>query len=215
MFVGQPDLVWLQQRYLIFVNITRTPTSSAHTPHILTHLTLIFVGISPPIRKKTFYWSLFNAIKYDILLQHIYGTPALLLPLVAPYCLNKIVKYIECEDCGAPTLENYIWVFALLLATLLESIALQATCHIGRRIFVHVTSICNTAVFEKSIRRKDVSGSAPDATAKDAKEKSERNDEDSDDATKPINVSSKYLVHLDFYLPPHCGFESDHVPLLT
>ncbi|KAG0285970.1 hypothetical protein BGZ96_009863 [Linnemannia gamsii] len=147
-------------------------------------------------QKKSFYWSLFNAIKHDVLLQHIYATPALLLPLVAPYCLNKIVKYIECKDCGAPTMENYIWVFALLIATLLESIALQATCHIGRRIFVHVTSICNTAVFEKSIRRKDVSGSAPSAAAKDAKEKSESNDEDSDDATKPINVSNLIAVDI-------------------
>lgn len=169
-----------------------------HT-HILTRL--LIYGIPHPIRKKTFYRSLFNAIKYDVLLQHIYATPALLLPLVPPYCLNKIVKYIECKDCGAPTMENYIWVFALLLSTLIESIALQATCHIGRRIFVHVTSICNTAVFEKSIRRKDVSGSASGAGAKDSKEKSESNDEDSDDATKPINVSSKYLVdHSSFFL---------------
>ncbi|KAG0296659.1 hypothetical protein BGZ97_004481 [Linnemannia gamsii] len=147
-------------------------------------------------QKKTFYRSLFNAIKYDVLLQHIYATPALLLPLVPPYCLNKIVKYIECKDCGAPTMENYIWVFALLLSTLIESIALQATCHIGRRIFVHVTSICNTAVFEKSIRRKDVSGSASGAGAKDSKEKSESNDEDSDDATKPINVSNLIAVDI-------------------
>lgn len=79
-------------------------------------------------------------------------------------------------------------MFALLISTLLESIALQATCHIGRRIFVHVTSICNTAVFEKSIRRKDIS-----AGAKDTKDKSKSNDEDADDASKPINVSSKSL----------------------
>ncbi|KAK3805989.1 MAG: hypothetical protein JOS17DRAFT_768002 [Linnemannia elongata] len=142
-------------------------------------------------QKRTFYHSLFHAIKYDVLLQHIYATPALLLPLVAPYCLNKIVKYIECQDCGAPTLENYIWVFALLISTLLESIALQATCHIGRRIFVHVTSICNTAVFEKSIRRKDIS-----AGAKDTKDKSKSNDEDADDASKPINVSNLIAVDI-------------------
>ncbi|KAK3842495.1 MAG: ABC transporter type 1, transmembrane domain-containing protein [Linnemannia gamsii] len=146
-------------------------------------------------QKSTFYRSLFNAIKYEVLLQHIYCTPALLLPLVAPYCLNKIVKYIECEECGAPTFENYIWVFALLASTLLESIALQATCHAGRRIFVHVTSICNTAVFEKSIRRKDVSAAAAGG-AKDAKEKSESNDEDSDDATKPINISNLIAVDI-------------------
>lgn len=179
-------------RYHALVHTRHTPISSAHT-HTLT--TLIFsLGIPHRIRKKTFYWSLFNAIKYDVLRQHIYATPALLLPLVAPYCLNKIVKYIECQDCGAPTLENYIWVFALLISTLLESIALQATCHIGRRIFVHVTSICNTAVFEKSIRRKDISASA--AGAKDTKDKSENNDEDADDASKPINVSSKSLTFI-------------------
>ncbi|KAF9901083.1 hypothetical protein EC991_006548 [Linnemannia zychae] len=146
-------------------------------------------------QKSTFYLSLFNAIKYEILLQHIYATPALLLPLVAPYCLNKIVKYIECQECGAPTFENYIWVFALLASTLLESIALQATCHAGRRIFVHVTSICNTAVFEKSIRRKDVSAAAA-ATGKDDKDKSENNDEESDDANKPINVSNLIAVDI-------------------
>ncbi|KAF9541718.1 hypothetical protein EC957_002737 [Mortierella hygrophila] len=145
-------------------------------------------------QKKTFYWSLFNAIKRDVFLQHIYATPALLLPLVAPYCLNKIVKYIECQDCGAPTIENYIWVFALLISTLLQSIALQATCHVGRRLFVHLTSICNTAVFEKSIRRKDIS--APAAGAKDAKDKSESTNEDSDDTSKPINVSNLIAVDI-------------------
>ncbi|KAF9086882.1 hypothetical protein BGX29_001153, partial [Mortierella sp. GBA35] len=143
-------------------------------------------------KKKTFYRSLFAAIQFDLFLQHVWGTPALLLPLVAPYCLNKIVKYIECQDCGAPTLNNYIWVFALLVSTLLESICLQQSCHIGRRIFVHVTSICNTAVFEKSIRRKDVSSHAKD----DKKDKSESGGDDEDDEKKPINISNLVAVDI-------------------
>ncbi|KAF9920355.1 hypothetical protein FBU30_009841 [Linnemannia zychae] len=150
-------------------------------------------------QKNSFYRSLFNAIKYEILLQHVLATPALILPLVAPYCLNKIVKYIECNDCGAPTMENYLWVFALLTAALIESVFLQATCHAGRRLFVHVTSICNTAVFEKSIRRKDVSHATPttaDPKDKDSKEKSDKDNDSSNDSNKPINVSNLIAVDI-------------------
>ena len=53
----------------------------------------------------------------------------------------------------------YAWVFGLLFASILGSLCQQASLHMGRRIFVRATSICNAEVFAKSLRRKDVNSS--------------------------------------------------------
>ncbi|KAF9428629.1 hypothetical protein BGZ94_001709 [Podila epigama] len=68
----------------------------------------------------------------------------------------KIIQYMECKDCGPPTASNYMFVFGLLLASLGDSLCMQAICHRGRRLYFHAASICNGEVFAKALRRKDV-----------------------------------------------------------
>jgi hypothetical protein len=98
--------------------------------------------------------------------------------------MNKIVKYMECRDCGPPTQVEYAWVFGLLFAAIFESLAHQSALHKGRRIFVHTTSICNAEVFGKTLRRKDMASSV-------GKDDGDDNDGDSK-KDRSLNISSKF-----------------------
>jgi hypothetical protein len=84
----------------------------------------------------------------------------------------------------------YVWVFALLFASILGSLCQQASLHMGRRIFVRATSICNAEVFAKSLRRKDVNSSL------DSKEGEPKKDGEAPGKKKDgnTNISSTCVV---------------------
>jgi hypothetical protein len=105
---------------------------------------------------------------------------------VSPYCLRKIVEYIECKDCGPPTTSNYLWVYGLLFASLIESVCDQRALHIGRRIFVHTNAICNAEIFAKALRRKDMA--SPDKIKDEDEEEEEKSDSKKDGT---LNIASK------------------------
>ncbi|KAF8938669.1 hypothetical protein BGZ58_000407 [Dissophora ornata] len=102
---------------------------------------------------------LFKSLRWEFFIQFLWAIPWCILINVSPYCMNKIIQYIECKTCGPPTAAEYAWVFGLLFASIFESLAHQTALHKGRRMFVHVTSICNAEVFSKTLRRKDVARS--------------------------------------------------------
>ncbi|OAQ26561.1 hypothetical protein K457DRAFT_34568 [Linnemannia elongata AG-77] len=110
-------------------------------------------------KRSTFTRTLIYALRWDFFIQFLLALPYGALSIISPLCLNKITKFIECRDCGKPGLDMYAWVFALLFASILGSLCQQAALHMGRRIFVRATSICNAEVFAKSLRRKDVNSS--------------------------------------------------------
>ncbi|KAI7822518.1 P-loop containing nucleoside triphosphate hydrolase protein [Gamsiella multidivaricata] len=144
-----------------------------------THL-LPFVRLH---REDSLFWSLFKVLKWEFFAQFLWALPWCILINVSPYCLNKIIGYIECKTCGPPTAINYLYVFGLLFSSLIESLCNQQALHIGRRIFVHTISICNAEVFAKTLRRKDMASPA---------EKSSEQDQAGDtkkDGT--LNISSK------------------------
>ena len=116
----------------------------------------------------------------------------------SPYCLNKIIQYIECKDCGPPTASQYIWVFALLGASIVESLCFQTALHYGRRIFVHTTSICNAAVFAKTLKRKDMA--SPVGKSNEEMEDGGKKDDKDKKKDSSANISSKFLPNL--YLLP-------------
>ncbi|KAF9196462.1 hypothetical protein BGZ50_000082 [Haplosporangium sp. Z 11] len=102
------------------------------------------------------------------------------------YKTATIIQYIECKDCGPPTISNYAWVFGLLFASIFESLFHQAALHKGRRIFVHTSSICNSEVFAKSLRRKDMASPA------------DKTDDDGDeDKKKDASMNISNLVAVD------------------
>ncbi|KAF9363703.1 hypothetical protein BGX34_003505 [Mortierella sp. NVP85] len=108
---------------------------------------------------QTFTTRLLKALSWEFFIQFLWAIPWCILVNVSPYCMNKIIQYIECSTCGPPTATEYSWVFGLLFAAIFESLTQQAALHKGRRIFVHTTSICNAEVFGKTLRRKDVTSS--------------------------------------------------------
>ncbi|KAF9150322.1 hypothetical protein BG015_007856, partial [Linnemannia schmuckeri] len=112
------------------------------------------------VKEDSLFWSLFKVLKWEFFAQFLWAVPWCILINVSPYCLNKIISYVECKDCGPPTAVQYLYVFGLLFSSLLESLTDQQALHIGRRIFLHTISICNAEVFAKSLRRKDMASPA-------------------------------------------------------
>ncbi|KAF9134866.1 hypothetical protein BGW39_005581 [Mortierella sp. 14UC] len=143
---------------------------------------------------KTFTRRLLLALRWEFFWQFTWAMPWCVMTTASPYCLNKIIQYIECKDCGSPTAAQYIWVFALLGASIVESLCFQAALHYGRRIFVHTTSICNSAVFTKALKRKDMA--SPVGKSDDEKEHGDKKKDDEDDK-KDSSANISNLVAVD------------------
>lgn len=93
---------------------------------------------------------------------------------------------MECVECGPPTIDDYKWVYMLLIASFFESMCLQAALHKGRRIFVHLTSIVNSEIYNKSLSRKDIADQAKEKKA------GKKGDDEDAEKKKSINIASKY-----------------------
>ncbi|KAG0023449.1 hypothetical protein BGZ80_009400 [Entomortierella chlamydospora] len=138
------------------------------------------------VRQDSFFWSLVRVLKWELIVQFLWAVPWSVFMNASPYCLNKIIEYIECKTCGPPTLVNYIYIFGLLFSSLLESLCNQKALHIGRRIYVHVVSICNAEIFAKALRRKDMA--SPVEKPKDGK---------TDDKKKDGSLNIANLITVD------------------
>ncbi|GJJ76701.1 hypothetical protein EMPS_09060 [Entomortierella parvispora] len=156
------------------------------------------------IKCKTFTRSLFWALKGEFFIQFLWAIPWCILVNASPYCMNKILEYMQCRECGPPTMDNYKWVFGLLFASFFQSICFQASLHRGRRIYVHLVSIVSTQVYQKALTRKDLSGPTD-------KDKSEEKPDD-DDEKKKLNIANliavdlNQMVHTFSYLHTFYGF---------
>ncbi|KAG0304127.1 hypothetical protein BGZ98_005900 [Dissophora globulifera] len=145
------------------------------------------------VKQNSLFWSLFSVLKWEFFAQFMWALPWAIFINVSPYCLNKIISYIECKDCGPPTTANYIYVFGLLLSSLIGSLCNQTALHIGRRIFVHTISICNAEIFAKALRRKDMASPA------DKSEEEDKDDADSSDKKKKdgsLNIANLIAVDM-------------------
>ncbi|KAF9298774.1 hypothetical protein BGZ88_004679 [Linnemannia elongata] len=138
-------------------------------------------------KQDSLFWSLFKVLKWEFFAQFLWAVPWCILINVSPYCLNKIIGYVECKDCGPPTTVQYLYVFGLLFSSLLESLTDQQALHIGRRIFLHTISICNAEVFAKSLRRKDMASPAD-------KEEGEKEDGGEKKKNGSLNIANLIAV---------------------
>ncbi|KAF9294921.1 hypothetical protein BGZ88_003089 [Linnemannia elongata] len=143
---------------------------------------------------KTFTRRLLLSLRWEFFWQSTWTIPWSVMTTASPYCLNKIIQYIECRDCGPPTASQYIWVFALLGASIVESLCFQTALHYGRRIFVHTTSICNAAVFAKALKRKDMA--SPVGKSDEEKEGGDKKKDD-EDKKKDSSANISNLVAVD------------------
>ncbi|ORZ16766.1 P-loop containing nucleoside triphosphate hydrolase protein, partial [Lobosporangium transversale] len=169
---------------------------------------LIYLGFKRPIQdidlpnleETDFSWfsihqykkiKLLRSVAWELFIQFLWALPWCFLVNASPYCMNKIIKYIECKTCGPPTTSEYSWVFGLLIASISESLTMQAALHKGRRLFVHIASICNAEVFSKALRRKDISSSA-------TSDKSEGSGENKgkDKSESSLNISNLVAVDI-------------------
>ncbi|KAF9098829.1 hypothetical protein BGX29_007411 [Mortierella sp. GBA35] len=138
------------------------------------------------VKEDSLFWSLFKVLKGEFFAQFLWAVPWCIFINVSPWCLNRIIQYIECKSCGPPTIVQYLYVFGLLFSSLLESLTDQQALHIGRRIFVHTISICNAEVFAKALRRKDMASPA------DKDDEADNNGEKKKDAS--LNIANLIAV---------------------
>jgi len=76
---------------------------------------------------------------------------------ISPYCLKKIIEYMECQECGPPAIRQYLYVFGILFASLGGSVSQQQAAQCGRHMYIHAASVANSEVYAKVLRRKDKS----------------------------------------------------------
>ncbi|KAG0210814.1 hypothetical protein BGX28_008950 [Mortierella sp. GBA30] len=146
------------------------------------------------IKRPTFKSAFIRAIRRDMIIQFMWGLPYCILVNASPFLLNKIIKYIECRECGAPSLENYGHILGLLLASVFQSLCQQTCLHSGRRMYIHAVSICNSEVFAKTLRRKDMSAPV-----------NKKADSDNSDAKgKTMNISNLVAVDIKQLENPLC-----------
>ncbi|KAG0278107.1 hypothetical protein BGZ95_004702 [Linnemannia exigua] len=143
---------------------------------------------------KTFSRRLLLSLRWEFFWQFTWAMPWCIMTTASPYCLNKIIQYIECKDCGPPTAAQYIWVFALLGASIVESLCFQTALHYGRRIFVHTTSICNSAVFAKALKRKDMA--SPVGKEDDKDDGGKKKDDEDKKKDNSANISNLVAVDI-------------------
>ncbi|KAG0336504.1 hypothetical protein BG004_008015 [Podila humilis] len=146
-------------------------------------------------KKGTFTRTLIETIKGEIFVQFLWAMPWCVFVNTSPYCLNKIIQFIECTECNGPTVMNYLYVFGLLGASLGDSLCMQAVCHTGRRMFFHTASICNGEIFAKTLRRKDIASN--DHKDDDNNNNNEGDQNQSEDSSKgSLNVANLVAVDL-------------------
>ncbi|KAG0056332.1 hypothetical protein BGZ83_005451 [Gryganskiella cystojenkinii] len=187
-FYSQMTFGWLNS--LIYLGYSRTVQDIDLPDLELNDHSNYIVRRFATIKKKTFTRSLLWSLKGEYVVQFCWAMPWCMLTVVSPYCMNKIITYMECTTCGPPTFDNYKWVFGLLIASFFESMFYQASLHKGRRIFSHVTSIVNDQIYHKALTRKDIS-----APAKDKKDGGDTKDKEND-KKKNVNISNLVAVDL-------------------
>ncbi|KAF9973828.1 hypothetical protein BGZ73_002885 [Actinomortierella ambigua] len=122
---------------------------------------------------KTLFRALVKVLRGEFLAQLAWSLPWCAFVNTSPYCLNKIIRYLE--EPEGPVEDAFFYVFVLLFASFAESLCMQAALHIGRRIFVHVSSIVNNEIFAKTLRRKDMSSAPSEDSGEGNKKESSSN----------------------------------------
>ncbi|KAI7870590.1 P-loop containing nucleoside triphosphate hydrolase protein [Spinellus fusiger] len=135
---------------------------------------------------KTFQWPLFQQFMYCMVWCVVVFGP--------PYYLNKIIKYIENSDpfYQVSLFTAFLYVFGLFITSTFQSLILQQALYIGRTLGIRLQSIVIGEVFNKSLRRRDLTGSQENP---EDKEKGNVNNLLSVDAQK-IGELTAYLFYV-------------------
>ncbi|KAF9384340.1 hypothetical protein CPB97_005742 [Podila verticillata] len=108
-------------------------------------------------KKGNFRRKLLVSLRGEFFVQFLLALPWCLTVNISPYCLKKIIEYMECQGCGPPTIHQYLYVFGILFASLGGAISQQQATQCGRHMYIHAASVANSEVYAKALRRKDKS----------------------------------------------------------
>ncbi|KAG0016475.1 hypothetical protein BGZ82_001085, partial [Podila clonocystis] len=108
-------------------------------------------------KKGTFSRKLLISLGSEFFVQFLLALPWCVAVNISPYCLKKIIEYMECQECAPPSIRQYMYVFGILFATLSGAISRQQAEQYGRHMYMHVVSITNSEIYAKALRRKDKS----------------------------------------------------------
>ncbi|OBZ84683.1 ATP-dependent bile acid permease [Choanephora cucurbitarum] len=114
-------------------------------------------------RKTTIALSILSAFKLPLFIQFCYCFVWSVLMFGPPYFLNRIIKYIEhChdQDFHVPASTAFFYVLGLFLSSSIQSLSYQQALYIGRTLGIRVQSIIIGEVYNKSLKRRDESGSS-------------------------------------------------------
>ncbi|KAF9332491.1 hypothetical protein BG006_004633 [Podila minutissima] len=106
-------------------------------------------------RKGTFTHKLLISLRAEFFVQFLLALPWCVTVNISPYCLKKIIEYMECQECAPPGIRQYMYVFGILFATLGGAISRQQAEQCGRHMYMHVVSVTNSEIYAKALRRKD------------------------------------------------------------
>lgn len=156
--------------------------SMALTEHLLTQLAyqLVLVSSNSLTKKGNFRRKLLVSLRGEFFVQFLLALPWCLTVNISPYCLKKIIEYMECQGCGPPTIHQYLYVFGILFASLGGAISQQQATQCGRHMYIHAASVANSEVYAKALRRKDKSSPK----------------EQQDQGHRSANVASKLILFL-------------------
>lgn len=117
-----------------------------------------------------------------------------------PLFLNLVIKYIENREPEnrEPVSSAYLYVFGLFITSLVQSLAVQQSLYIGRCIGIRIQSIIIGEVFDKALRRRDVSSAATEEDSEKGKTKGNVNNLLSVDAQK-LGEMAAYFFYFYSY----------------
>ncbi|ORX56336.1 hypothetical protein DM01DRAFT_1018486 [Hesseltinella vesiculosa] len=113
---------------------------------------------------------LYATNKLAIWLQFVFSTAAVFLSYVSPYFQQRFLEYIENPN-GRPLQVAYTYVFGMFAGSIIKLICNNIQLYYGRRWNVRTLAMLDSEIYDKTLRRKDMSGKV---VGKDDKENTEK-----------------------------------------
>ncbi|CAO3624546.1 unnamed protein product [Cunninghamella blakesleeana] len=134
-----------------------------------------FVETKKWTARKNLVKRMYNANKSAIWLQFIFSSLAVSVSYLSPFFQQKLLEYIE-DPKGRPIQTAYGFVFGMFSVTITKLLCNNIQLYAGRRWNVRTLCMLDAEIYEKTLKRKDMSGKVDD------KKKDGDKDKDKDDS---------------------------------
>ncbi|KAI8065671.1 P-loop containing nucleoside triphosphate hydrolase protein [Gongronella butleri] len=137
--------------------ITRKDIFSMSTNHLARFAYLDFKSTRERMAAKRLLMRLYVSNKTSIWLQFVFSTLAVLVSYLTPYFQYQFLEYIDKPE-GRPIQVAYTYVIGMFSVSLLKLACNNIQLYYGRRWNVRTLSMLDAEIYEKTLRRKDMSG---------------------------------------------------------